>query len=71
MEGLASRLLTHLVDISIVSTLVPEKPPQVVVEDYVHTNRIKMPTVVAIQLRCFALAVAGIHRHITHCLRRI
>ena len=33
---------------------------QVVVEDYVHTDRIKMPTVVAIHLGSFALAVAGI-----------
>lgn len=33
---------------------------QVVVEDYVHTDRIKMPTVVLIHLGCFALAVAGI-----------
>lgn len=33
---------------------------QVVVEDYVHNDRIKMPTVVVIHLGCFALAVAGI-----------
>jgi len=33
---------------------------QVVVEDYVHTDRIKMPTVVMIHVGCFALAVAGI-----------
>lgn len=33
---------------------------QVVVEDYAHTDRIKMPTVVVIHLGCFALAVAGI-----------
>lgn len=33
---------------------------QVVVEDYAHTDRIKMPTVVAIHIGCFALAVAGI-----------
>jgi len=33
---------------------------QVVVEDYVHTDRIKMPTVVVIHLGCFALAAAGI-----------
>jgi succinate dehydrogenase / fumarate reductase, membrane anchor subunit len=33
---------------------------QVVVEDYVHTERIKMPTVVVIHLGCFALAAAGI-----------
>jgi succinate dehydrogenase / fumarate reductase membrane anchor subunit len=33
---------------------------QVVVEDYVHTDRLKMPTVVAIHLGSFALATAGI-----------
>lgn len=33
---------------------------QVVVEDYVHTERMKIPAVVAIQLGCFALAVTGI-----------
>jgi succinate dehydrogenase membrane anchor subunit len=33
---------------------------QVVVEDYVHSDRAKIPTVVAIRLACFALAVAGI-----------
>jgi succinate dehydrogenase / fumarate reductase membrane anchor subunit len=33
---------------------------RVVVEDYVHTDRIKMPTLVLIHLGCFALAVAGI-----------
>ncbi len=33
---------------------------QVVVEDYVHTERIKMPTVVVIHLGCFAMAAAGI-----------
>jgi succinate dehydrogenase / fumarate reductase, membrane anchor subunit len=33
---------------------------QVVVEDYVHADRAKIPTVVAIRLACFALAVAGI-----------
>jgi succinate dehydrogenase / fumarate reductase membrane anchor subunit len=33
---------------------------QVVVEDYVHTDRIKVPTVVVIHLGCFALAAAGI-----------
>lgn len=32
----------------------------VVVEDYVHTDRIKIPTVVVIHLGCFALAAAGI-----------
>ena len=33
---------------------------QVVVEDYVHIDRIKMPAVVVIHLGCFALAAAGI-----------
>jgi succinate dehydrogenase / fumarate reductase, membrane anchor subunit len=33
---------------------------QVVVEDYVHTDRIKIPAVVATHLGSFALAVAGI-----------
>jgi len=33
---------------------------QVVVEDYVHSDRAKIPTVVAIRLACFALAVVGI-----------
>lgn len=33
---------------------------QVVVEDYVHTKRMKIPVVVAIHLGCFALAVAGV-----------
>ena len=33
---------------------------QVVVEDYVHTERMKIPAVVGIDLGCFALAVAGI-----------
>jgi succinate dehydrogenase membrane anchor subunit len=33
---------------------------QVVVEDYVHSDRAKIPTVVTIRLACFALAVAGI-----------
>lgn len=33
---------------------------QVVVEDYVHTDRIKMPTVVVIHLGSFALAASGI-----------
>jgi succinate dehydrogenase / fumarate reductase, membrane anchor subunit len=33
---------------------------QVVVEDYVHADRIKVPGVVAINLGAFALAVAGI-----------
>jgi succinate dehydrogenase / fumarate reductase, membrane anchor subunit len=33
---------------------------RVVVEDYVHTNRAKIPTVLAIRLACSALVVAGI-----------
>jgi hypothetical protein len=33
---------------------------QVVVEDYVHTDRKNVPAVVAINLGAFALAVAGI-----------
>jgi succinate dehydrogenase / fumarate reductase membrane anchor subunit len=33
---------------------------QVVVEDYVHADRIKIPIVVAIHLASFALAAAGI-----------
>lgn len=33
---------------------------QVVVEDYIHTDRIKVPVVVAIHLGSFALAIAGI-----------
>ena len=33
---------------------------QVVVEDYVHTERMRIPAVVVIHLGCFALAVAGI-----------
>jgi succinate dehydrogenase / fumarate reductase membrane anchor subunit len=33
---------------------------QVVVEDYVHSDRAKIPTVVAIRLACFTLVVAGI-----------
>jgi succinate dehydrogenase / fumarate reductase, membrane anchor subunit len=33
---------------------------QVVVKDCVHSDRAKIPTVVAIHLACFALAVAGI-----------
>jgi len=33
---------------------------QVVVEDYVHTARIKIPLVVMIHLGCFVLAVTGI-----------
>jgi succinate dehydrogenase / fumarate reductase membrane anchor subunit len=33
---------------------------RVVVEDYVHSDQAKIPTVVAIRLACLALAVAGI-----------
>ncbi len=33
---------------------------QVVVEDYIHTERIKWPAVVVIHLGCFTLPVAGI-----------
>jgi succinate dehydrogenase / fumarate reductase membrane anchor subunit len=33
---------------------------RVVVEDYVHSNRAKFPTMVAIRFVCFALVVAGI-----------
>lgn len=33
---------------------------QVVVEDYVHDDRVKIPAVIAIRLGSFALAVAGI-----------
>jgi succinate dehydrogenase / fumarate reductase membrane anchor subunit len=33
---------------------------QVVVEDYVHVDRVKMPTIVVIHLASFALAAAGI-----------
>jgi succinate dehydrogenase / fumarate reductase membrane anchor subunit len=33
---------------------------QVVIEDYLHSDRTKIPTVVTIHLICFALAVAGI-----------
>jgi succinate dehydrogenase / fumarate reductase membrane anchor subunit len=33
---------------------------RVVVEDYVHSDRAKIPTVVAIRLACFTLVVAGI-----------
>jgi succinate dehydrogenase / fumarate reductase membrane anchor subunit len=33
---------------------------QVVAEDYVHSERMKIPAVVVIYLGCFALAVAGI-----------
>lgn len=34
---------------------------QVVVEDYIHADRVKIPMVVAMRLACFALAVAGIY----------
>lgn len=33
---------------------------QVVVEDYIHSDWVKIPTVVVIRLGCFALAVGGI-----------
>jgi succinate dehydrogenase / fumarate reductase membrane anchor subunit len=33
---------------------------KVVIEDYVHSDRAKIPAIVAIHLTCFALAVAGI-----------
>lgn len=33
---------------------------QVVAEDYVHSERMKIPAVVVIHLACFALAVVGI-----------
>lgn len=33
---------------------------QVVIEDYVHSDRAKIPTLVLVRLACFALAVAGI-----------
>lgn len=33
---------------------------RVVVEDYVHSNRAKIPAVVAIRLACCGLAIAGI-----------
>ncbi len=33
---------------------------RVIIEDYVHTNRMKVPAVVAINLGAIALAVAGI-----------
>ncbi len=34
---------------------------QVVIEDYVHPDRVKIPLVVAIRLACFALAAAGLY----------
>jgi succinate dehydrogenase / fumarate reductase membrane anchor subunit len=33
---------------------------QVVVEDYVHSEWVKIPAVVAVRCACFALAVAGV-----------
>lgn len=33
---------------------------QVLIEDYVHSDRAKIPAVVAIKLACYALASAGI-----------
>jgi succinate dehydrogenase / fumarate reductase membrane anchor subunit len=33
---------------------------QVVVEDYIHSNRAKIPTLVIIHFGCFSLAVTGI-----------
>ena len=33
---------------------------RVVVEDYLHSDRVKIPAVVAIRLACSALAIAGI-----------
>ena len=33
---------------------------RVVVEDYVHSDGVKIPVVAAIRLACFALAIAGI-----------
>jgi succinate dehydrogenase / fumarate reductase membrane anchor subunit len=33
---------------------------QVVIEDYIHANRIKIPMVIAIHLASFALAAAGV-----------
>jgi hypothetical protein len=54
-----------------VAALAPEKPPQVVVDDYVHPNRIKMPTVGCDSSRVFCTCRRRYHRHITHCLGRI
>jgi succinate dehydrogenase / fumarate reductase membrane anchor subunit len=34
---------------------------QVVVEDYVHSDRVKIPVVVLMRLACFALAAAGLY----------
>ena len=33
---------------------------QVVIEDYVHSDRTKIPILVLVRLACFTLAVAGI-----------
>jgi len=33
---------------------------QVIIEDYLHTNRIKLLSVVAVQFACFVFAIAGI-----------
>lgn len=33
---------------------------RVVVEDYIHSDRMKIPTLIIIHLGCFALAIAGI-----------
>jgi succinate dehydrogenase / fumarate reductase, membrane anchor subunit len=33
---------------------------RVVIEDYIHSDRVKIPALVAIRLGCLALAVAGI-----------
>jgi succinate dehydrogenase / fumarate reductase membrane anchor subunit len=33
---------------------------RVVVEDYIHSDRVKIPMLVTINLGCFALAIAGI-----------
>lgn len=34
---------------------------QVVAEDYVHSDRVKIPIVLAMRLACFALAAAGVY----------
>jgi succinate dehydrogenase / fumarate reductase membrane anchor subunit len=34
---------------------------QVVAEDYVHSDRVKIPMVLAMRLACFALAAAGVY----------
>lgn len=33
---------------------------QVIIEDYVHSDRAKIPALILVRLSCFALAVAGI-----------